>query len=88
MRVYTPGCWGDGSYGHKHVRFRLAALVEEFDGDLADVLRQEPSDDHSEEDDALAILNENTFHPNFHVVWEFVDGDLMLSKLVSENTGG
>lgn len=88
MRTYKPGCWADGAYGHEHVRRRLAELVREFDENIADELLKPMSDDASEEMDALQILNDNTIHPNYYVVWEFVDGDLMLSKLISENSGG
>lgn len=88
MRRYKEGCWGDGSFGHQHVRERLAALIDEFDEDIAEQLRAEMSDDAEEENVALEILNNNTSDENGLKVWEFVDGDLMLSRLVSENTGG
>lgn len=84
-RNYAIGCYGDGSFGHAHVRQRLADLVEEYSEDLAEELRGEMSDDGGEEDGALEVLNEHT--ANDGVVWEFVDGDLMLSRLVSENSG-
>jgi hypothetical protein len=86
MRHYKPMIWGDGSFGHKHIRERLASLVREFNDELAGELLNEPSDDMSEEDEALDILNANTSQDNGPVVWEFVDGDLMLSCLVSENS--
>lgn len=84
-REYKPGCWGDGSYGHQYVRERLAQLIQEFNEEIAELLRQEMSDDGSEELEALEILNANTGGKNGPVIWEFVDGDLMLSRLVSEN---
>lgn len=44
-RRYKEGCWGDGTFGHQHVRERLAQLVEEYDSELAERLRGEMSDD-------------------------------------------
>jgi hypothetical protein len=84
-RRYAPGCWGDSTFGHARVRERLAWLVQEYDPNLADRLRLPMSDDAGEEDDALEILNKET--DTTGLVWEFVDGDLMLSRLISENTG-
>lgn len=78
------GCWADGAAGHKHVRNRLAQLVanvwtqemlDKYGYDVAEALDVEMSDDASEEDDALDILQEFT---ESGFVWEFVDGDLML----------
>ncbi len=86
MRRYKPGCWADGTFGHTRVRARLADLVREFDEDLAERLLDVMSDDAEEEDEALAVLNDNTEYDT-PVIWEFVDGDLMLSRLVSENSG-
>lgn len=72
------GCWGDGTFGHKHVRERLSILVREADGELADSLLGDMPDDAWDEDAALDILNEQTA---VDFVWEFVDGDLMLSPI-------
>lgn len=51
------GVYGDGSFGHKHVRERLATLVKEAnngkENELWAALRAEPSDDMSEEDDFM-----------------------------------
>ena len=76
--IYTPeeaGCYGDGAGGHDHVRARLAELVQPFDAPLSDLLREDGSDDLSEEDEALEILGE---HSAPGMVWEFNDGDLIL----------
>lgn len=83
------GCHGDGAFGHAHIRARLAEMMERLarkaahPGDsntaaeLAEVLRQEMSDDASEENDAIDLLNEYTA-PD--VAFEFVDGDLVLTE--------
>jgi len=58
-----PGCYGDGVYGWDHVRDALAGLVESLGplgADLAEELQGLMSDDASEEDDALDLLNEHT----------------------------
>lgn len=73
-----PGCYGDGTFGHQHVRERLAAEVSRFDSDLAELLRGPMSDDGSEEDEALEILNSHTARNMF---WHFENGDLLLSRM-------
>ena len=76
--IYTKeeeGCYGDGSLGHSHVREKLAHLIFPFNAGLSDLLREDPSDDMSEEDEALEILGE---HSAPGMVWEFHDGDLIL----------
>lgn len=78
-----PGCYGDGTFGHQHVRERLAAEVSRFDAELAELLRGPMSDDASEEDEALDILNEHTAS---HLYWAFVDGDLMLVDSTKEDS--
>lgn len=81
---HDVGCWADGALGTMHVRQRLACLVanvwnsetfERFAYDIAEALDGLPSDDASEEFDALEVLQEFT---ESGLVWEFVDGDLML----------
>lgn len=74
------GCWGDGAFGHAHVRARLAELVREYDYSLAELLRQPMTDDASEEYDALDVLNEDTCEG---LVWDLVDGDLVLTEVES-----
>jgi hypothetical protein len=78
------GCWADGALGHDHVRQRLAQLVanvwtpemlDKYGYDVAEVLDKEMSDDASEEDDALDIIQEFT---DASLTWQFVDGDLLL----------
>lgn len=69
------GCWADGASGHNHVRHMLAWLVVIVNGELFQRLQEEPSDDLSEEDDAIKELNKHTAG----ATWELVDGDLMLS---------
>jgi len=60
-----PGCYADGVYGWDHVRDVLAGMVEGMGhagiGDeLAALLQGPMSDDASEEDEALDLLNEHT----------------------------
>lgn len=74
--VLDAGVYGDAAFGEEHVRDILANLVEHFDMELAEELRGEPSDDLSEEDDAIDLLNDRT-EPG--AVWEFVEGDLVLA---------
>ena len=85
------GCIADGSFGHAHVRERLADLLVHMfrhhprGGDgvhwaeaapLVAELRAEPSDDYSEEDDAIGLLNEHAV--SWEVLFSMEDGDLML----------
>lgn len=78
------GCYADGAFGHQHVRERLAHEVEALarrtfkideHADLIAELRADMSDDASEEEHAIGLLN-NYCADGCH--FEFVDGDLML----------
>lgn len=81
------GCYADSLFGHAHLREMLALLLfnnlENFAptdrGSAKRVLLElqldEPSDDLSEERDAVDLLNE-LVEPG--VLFEFVDGDLVL----------
>jgi hypothetical protein len=75
------GCYGDGAFGHQHVRERLAALVRECDAEVADALLGEMSDDAWEEDAALDLLNE---HCAEGIHWTFESGDLVLAHILDE----
>lgn len=55
-----PGCYADAGSGWDHVRDVFAGLVASLSPDLEEELQGEQSDDASEEDDALDLLNENT----------------------------
>jgi hypothetical protein len=50
-------------------------MLDKYGYDVAEALDAEMSDDASEEDDALDILQEFT---ESGLIWQFVDGDLML----------
>lgn len=70
------GVWADGTLGHSHIREVLADLMKEMGhSSLAKELRGPMSDDASEEDEALDVLNDNTEEGVF---WEFYEGDLVL----------
>ena len=72
------GCWSDGAYGHEHLRARLGWLLVMLPTDQTRLIRElesEPSDDMSEEDDAITALQEYT-EEGF--VWGCDGGDLML----------
>lgn len=70
------GCIADGSFGHKHVRAKLADLCEAISRkDLATLLRGEMSDDAGEESEALDALNDECADD---VHFNIVDGDLVL----------
>lgn len=85
--VVSVGCYGDGSFGHEHVRSRLAALMTDLarnsahPGDaqtateIAEALIAPMTDDASEEYDAISLLNESACDGTH---FEMVDGDLML----------
>jgi len=80
MTFFGPedvGCYADGTHGHAHVRVQLAELVEALDMEpsLVAELLAPMSDDASEEDDAIDLLNE---HCEGGVYFTFRDGDLML----------
>ena len=68
------GCWGDSTFGHTHVRKRLSIMVRGECVEVADMLLDKPSDDLSEEDEAIEILNEQC---NDGVFFDFIDGDLV-----------
>lgn len=86
--VVSRGCFGDGAFGHQHVRERLATLLEELaagplipeastraDAEgLAEELRGPMSDDASEEIAGLEMLNDWGVDG---VHFDFVDGDLI-----------
>lgn len=81
--IYGPddvGCFGDGAYGHVHIRCVLANLLDEHFGDVAAglilELRGEMSDDAGEELEAIDRLNE-LYAPS-GLRFEMIDGDLML----------
>lgn len=81
--IYNPGdegCWANGNFGHAHVRRQLAWLIGNLPlevrlglGWLRDLLEVDVCG--NEEFDAIEVLQSVT-HPD--LVWEFVDGDLML----------
>ncbi len=95
MAVYTTtdaGCYADGTHGHAYIRQRLATLLDRLpvsSDDLTQIdrysiameLRDDMSADASEEDDALEILQGHTADG---VVWEFYEGDLMLTERDSD----
>lgn len=71
------GCYADSSFGHDHIRDVLADYMDQLrEPKLATELRSEPSDDMSEEDDAIDILNENTTKG---CSWGMYEGSLCLS---------
>lgn len=75
------GCWADGSYGHSHVRAKLADMMDSFGRTrLSALLEGEMSDDGNEEQEAIDWLNDNACEEG--VYFGMVDGDLML--LVAE----
>lgn len=69
------GCYADGTFGHVHVRSKLANLIESFDPKLAESLQGEMPDDAWDEDEALEILQKET-HDD--LTWVFDSGDLLL----------
>lgn len=75
--VEELGCIGDGSFGHDHIRTRLADLCDHFRlPAMAAPLRKEMSDDGSEEDDAITLLNRVACAHGVRLA--MVDGDLVL----------
>ncbi len=79
------GCHGDGSLGHQHTREACAARLREFvpesperDALIAE-LRGEMSDDASEEDDAVDMLNEACGYRS--IAWGWQDGDFGLWRI-------
>lgn len=79
MKTFTKndiGCYADSGFGHDHVRSMLSMLVLDAGReDLAELLLGDMSDDASEEDEALDVLNELCSE---NVYFDFHDGDLML----------
>ena len=83
-----PGCYAEGTFGHAHCRVILARLLERVESVLDLPLRRiavlqrklldRPSDDFSEEQDAIELLN--SFAKD-GLAFEFVDGDLLLSEV-------
>ncbi len=79
------GCYADGANGSEHRRAVLAEMLAGLTGlgtaeavECANLIKElagEPSDDYSEEDNAIAILQEHT-EPG--LVWLMHDGDLVL----------
>lgn len=84
--LYGPkdvGCFADGTFGHNYIRSGLSILLLSlFPENCAETtelrirLNQEMSDDASEEDDAINLLNDHACEGAY---FEMVDGDLMLS---------
>ena len=77
------GCYADGALGQSHIREKLIDLLSsiEFDGDteahslrVIDDLRQDPSDDFGEENEAIDLIQEAT---EDGLAW-IIDGDLLL----------
>ena len=77
------GCHGDGTFGHDHIRYRLAELVDAVDGfigneaamELIASLQGEMPDDAWDEDEALELLNSVT---EDGAQWILDGGDLLL----------
>lgn len=76
------GCHADGSFGHCHCREVLARILMECTSKMTGAVESlllEPTDGLSEEDEAIAWLNENACRDG---VWfEFENGDLLLVDL-------
>src|ERR1700735_2119802 len=80
------GCYIDGAFGQDHRRAKLADLIRDLETQdminargysVTECLTEEPSDDFSEEQDALDILQEFT---EADLVWVFEAGDLILTE--------
>ncbi|MCK5604433.1 hypothetical protein KAR91_21260 [Candidatus Pacearchaeota archaeon] len=77
------GCHADCIFGHQHRRSILANYVRKIvgikfpsiDPTLVNELHAEPTDDFSEEDDAIEILQSVT---DDSLVWALEAGDLLL----------
>lgn len=80
LNLSDVGCHADSSLGHAHVRAVLADLVRTYCNapDVVHALNGEMSDDAWEENDALAMLNDDAC--SHGVYFDFVDGDLLLLK--------
>lgn len=72
------GCHADGALGHAHVRAVLADLVSSYCKApvLVRELNADMSDDASEEDEAIDLLNSTACEQDVH--FELSDGDLVL----------
>ncbi len=73
------GCYADGAFGHRHIRDVLIGLLENNGGgtypvDLCNDLMGPMSDDASEEDEALDVLNSRCDG----VYFTMSNGDLLL----------
>ena len=71
------GCWIDGAFGHDRTRMLLACMIRFAapESHLIAELEGPESDDLSEEDDALELLNG---HCEPDVMFVFEAGDLLL----------
>ena len=89
FKAEDRGCYADGTYGEDHRRAHLRGLLHTIAkqtrsskntviGNLVLALIAEPTDDYSEEDYAIGLLNDHTESGSY---WEMVDGDLMLNPL-------
>jgi len=79
------GCYADGANGQQWRRNTLTDLISCLDGctkELLAELASEPSDDYSEENDAIDILNDNTADGLY---WTMLDGDLILTNEASND---
>ena len=99
MKLYgleQVGCYADGTFGHDYVRSSLALLLHGFTGrwnktvmlsaeSLMDELCADPSDDFSEEDDAIALLNEHATDGT--VYFGMFEGDLVLASICQWEAG-
>ena len=76
------GCFADGTHGAAHVRRVVQSLLQRFDGDakLIAELNDEPSDDWSEDIDAIEWLNEHACEVNVMLMMD--GGDLLLVQYV------
>lgn len=81
FRATDCGCWIDGTYGTGHRRRKLAVMlfdcsdVNGRNARIVEALGNDPSDDCSEELEAIEILQENT---EDGLVWDLDNGDLCL----------
>ena len=77
------GCHADGTFGHQHCREKLSKLIQQLPGSdpTAFSLVCRIPDDAWDERQAMKILQS---HTDDGLVWEFRDGDLMLSVAVED----
>ena len=84
----SQACWGDGAYGHDHIRIVLGSLLPTTYAmcselrELIDDLNGPMSDSAVEEDEALDLLNHAC---DDGVYWAFDDGDLILFQEGAED---